>query len=179
VPQPRPTLAEVVADHWELAWDGVSQRTYFIQTSVNLHGWEYQPVMAFGDGLWTTLLGSTSQRYFVRLVHADTDSIGTLQQAKDADFDYDGIPNWFEVETLGSDPFDPSSNGGDVDSDGLPDGWELYWFGSLFQGPQDVNPHTGLTHLQSHAEGRNPNAAAVPENSSATHVGLVVFTAID
>jgi hypothetical protein len=57
--------------------------------------------------------------------------VTTEQEARDADYDGDGIPNWFEVKEIFSDPLDQNSAGGDSNTNGLPDGRELYYFGAL------------------------------------------------
>ncbi len=79
------------------------------------------------------------QRFFFRLKYVDDPSIIDLQQARDADFDGDGIPNWYEVEKEGSDPFDKAGAGGDLDFDGLADGWERFLI--------DSNPTDATTSL--------------------------------
>lgn len=166
-PQPQPTFTEVAPGAWKLAWNGVAGRTYFIQTSTDLVTWHYQPVMAFGDGIWNATLGSSSPKYFARLIYADYGWVGTLQEARDADFDNDGIPNAYEVETLGSDPFDKNSAGGDSDSNGLPDGWELFHFGGLgIADPNAVLQPDGLTNKDKAELGLNPNTDYSDENAS-------------
>jgi hypothetical protein len=117
---------------WNLDWQGVAGRTYFIQTSVDLVHWEYEPVMAFGTGLWHSLLGSLTPKYFVRLHYIDDPSVTTLQEAKDADFDGDGISNIDEITTMLTNPFRFATNGGtigdgaqDWDSDGISNADEL------------------------------------------------------
>jgi len=167
-PQPQPTLTDAALGAWTLDWVGLAGRTYFIQTSCDLETWLYQPVMAFGDGVWTIPgLGSNSPRYFVRLIYADEAWVGSLQEARDADFDNDGIPNAFEVETVGSDPFDKNSAGGDSDNDGLPDGWELYHFGSLTAAdPIAALQPDGLTNKEKAELGLNPSTDYSDANAS-------------
>jgi hypothetical protein len=121
-PQPQPTFTEVAQGAWKLDWNGVAGRTYFIQTSTDLVTWHYQPVMAFGDGVWTTTLGSSSPKYFVRLFYCDDPSVQSLEQAMNADFDNDGVSNIDEITILGTNPFLFSTNGSGV-SDGLQD-WD-------------------------------------------------------
>lgn len=176
--QPHVAFTEGSGGTWNADWEGVDNRTYFTQRSLDLVNWQFLPVLEYGAGLkGVGFSNEGASKYFFRLVYIDADWVTSEQEARNADFDGDGIPNWFEVEVLGSNPLDRDSAGGDSDSDGLPDGWELYWFGSLAQGPQDINPHTGLTHLQSHAEGRNPNVAAL--TGDGTQVSLTVFTRFD
>jgi hypothetical protein len=88
--------------------------------------------------------------------------VTTLQEAKDADFDQDGIPNWFEVETVPSDPLDGQSAGGDTDNggsgDGMADGWELYYFGATnIADPNAVLEADGLTNKEKSELGLDPN----------------------
>jgi len=56
-----------------------------------------------------------SKRFF-RLIVFDASWVTTLQEARDADYDFDGIANHFEIEDLFSDPFDRDSNGGDTEN---------------------------------------------------------------
>ena len=94
--------------------------------------WEYLPVLEYGTGLkGVGISTSGAPKYFSRLVYVDEAWVNTEQEARDADFDNDGIPNWFEVEEIGSNPLDKNSAGGDTNSNGLPDGWELSHFGAL------------------------------------------------
>jgi YD repeat-containing protein len=87
--------------------------------------------------------------------------VTTEQEARDADFDGDGIPNWFEVEEIGSDPLDRLSAGGDSDTDGMPDGWELFHFGSLSALPGTIGfplPNgDGLTNKEKAQLGLDPD----------------------
>lgn len=85
-----------------------------------------------------------------------------MQEARDADFDSDGIPNYYEVENLFSDPLDPDSNGGDADNggtgDGLSDGWEMFHFGNLTTAdPAAIGQADGLTNKEKSDLGLNPN----------------------
>lgn len=166
-PQAQPTFAATAPGAWNLAWNGAAGRTYFIQTSYDLVVWYFQPVMAFGDGVMSTTLGSSTPNYFVRLVYADDFGVTTLQQARNADFDNDGIPNCYEVENLFSDPLDKNSAGGDTDTDGLPDGWELFHFGAMnIASPNAVLQPDGLTNKDKAELGLNPNTDYSDENAS-------------
>lgn len=167
-PQSQPSFTAIAIGAWRLDWNGVAARTYFIQTSADMVNWHYQPVMTYGTGLWTIpALGSSSPKYFVRLIYADEGWVHTLQEARDADFDNDGIPNSYEVETVGSDPFDKSSAGGDTDGDGLPDGWEMFHFGGLgIADPNAILKPDGLTNKEKADLGLNPHTDY--SNASAT-----------
>ena len=148
---------------WNIDWSGVTGRTYFIQWSLDLETWAYAPVVEFETPL--TPIGTDAQgvdKYFVRLRYVDAGWVTTLQEAKDADFDSDGIPNYFEVEDLFSDPLDRESNGGDTDNggagDGLSDGWELYFFGNVTTAdPSAIGQADGLTNKEKSELGLSPD----------------------
>ena len=154
---------------WNIDWAGVAGRTYFMQWSLDLEAWSYSPMMAFGAGsgsYGTDALGA--EKYFVRLRYLDASWISNLQQARAADFDADGIPSYFEVENLFSDPLDGESSGGNSDVDGLADGWELFYFGNL----TTANPITssqpdGLTNQEKSELGLNPNIDYSDPNATA------------
>lgn len=104
----------------------------------------------------TNTLGE--EKFFVRLSYVDDTGVTTLQQARDADFDNDGIPNYYEVETLYTNPLDKNSAGGDSDNDGLPDGWEMFHFGGLnVADPNAALQPDGLTNKEKAELGLNPN----------------------
>jgi hypothetical protein len=155
--QPRLSFTVGSSGTWNADWQGVGHRVYFLQWSLDLVNWNYAPFMEFGAGLKSKGSSSTSVRFFVRLRYADADWIDTLQEAKDADFDGDGIPNLFEVETIGSDPFDGDSAGGDSDNDGMVDGWELYHYGDLSTAdPNAKHTPDGLTNKEKSEIGLGP-----------------------
>jgi hypothetical protein len=140
-------------------WAGVAKRTYFYQSSPNLLTWTFAPWMAFGDGGHHYELATPgTEKLFVRLQYVDDTAVTTLQQARDADFDNDGIPNAYELETLFTNPLDKNSAGGDSDLDGLPDGWEKFYFGSIASnnGSAILQPD-GLTNREKADLGLNPN----------------------
>jgi hypothetical protein len=145
---------------WNADWSGVVTRTYFFQWSLDLVNWHYAPLVDFGTGLKSFGINTQSEeKFFVRLRYVDDTSVTTLQQARDADFDNDGIPNYYEVEDLDTNPLDKNSAGGDSDNNGLPDGWELFYFGGL--GLADSNgilKLDGLTNKEKAELGLNPNA---------------------
>jgi len=122
----------------------------------------YAPFMEFGNGAQEYGFASTAPKVFVRLKYVDADWVTTLAEAKDADFDQDGIPNWFELETVGSDPLDGSSAGGDTDNggsgDGMADGWEIYHFGDTTTADPAVSLQPdGLTNKEKSELGLDPN----------------------
>jgi hypothetical protein len=102
---------------WNLDWSGLPELTYFVQWSVDMVNWQYAPTIEFGLGSKQTRFDTTGRnQFFVRVVGVDDASITTLQQAKDADFDHDGISNLGELtSTNPTDPFDSEDPGGDDD----------------------------------------------------------------
>lgn len=145
---------------WNADWNSTfGSRTFFAQGSTDLVNWEYLPVLEFGTGLkGAGISTSGAPKYFFRLVYVDEAWVTTEQEARDADFDGDGIPNWFEVEDIGSDPLDRSSAGGDSDADGLPDGWEKYFFAGLgVANPNIASQPDGLTNKEKAELGLDPS----------------------
>ena len=126
-------------------------------------------MMAFGAGpgsYGTDALGA--EKYFVRLRYLDASWITTLSEARAADFDADGIPSYFEVENLFSDPLDGESSGGNSDVDGLADGWELYFFGNLTTAnPSTSSQPDGLTNQEKSELGLSPNLDYSDPNATA------------
>ena len=144
---------------WNVDWSGESGRTYFVEWTLDLVHWNYAPMVEFGTGLKTFgLQTQNADKLFVRLHYVYDTTVTTLQQARDADFDNDGIPNYYEVENLGSDPLDKNSAGGDSDNDGLADGWEKFYFGGLnVADPNAIQSGDGLTNKEKSELGLNPN----------------------
>lgn len=131
-PQPQISFTEGSGGTWNTDWSGVALRTYFIEWSLDLEHWQYAPLVDFGTGLKSFGIDTQGEeKFFVRLRYVDDTTVNTLQEARDADFDNDGIPNHYEVEDLFTNPLYKESAGGDSDTDGLPDGWELFHFGDL------------------------------------------------
>jgi RHS repeat-associated protein len=126
VPQPQVLLAPEGPGSWNLQWQGVEQRTYFVQYSRDLVTWTYSPVIRHGPGPQEyEMAAAAAAGLYVRLKYPNEDRMGSLEEARNADFDGDGIPNWREIEELDADPFDVMSVGPDGDGDGMPDAWEL------------------------------------------------------
>ena len=177
-PQPQVSFTKGIGTTWNADWSGVTSRTYFAQGSVDLVNWEYLPVVEFGTGLKGAGVDTVgAPKYFYRLIYVDDTGVTTLQQARDADFDSDGIPNWFEVEEEGSDPLDKNSAGGDLDGDGLPDGWERFHFGGVgIANPNVILKPDGLTNKEKAELGLNPNvdySAPTAANPSKYNYDLV------
>ncbi len=144
--------------NWKSEWPGVAQRTYFYQWSSDLVTWHFAPFMAFGIGGHEYFMASSPQKLFARLHYVDDTTATTLQQARDADFDNDGIPNYYEVETIFTNPLDKNSAGGDSNTNGLADGWEMFHFGGLgIAVPGAILSPDGLTNKEKADLGLNPN----------------------
>ena len=125
VPQGQVEFAAGAPGSWSLRWAGVDRRTYFVQCSRDLVNWTYCPVIRHGPGLQEYEVPSVAAAgFYVRLKYPNEDLAETLEEARNADLDGDGIPNWREIEELAADPFDVASVGPDGDGDGMPDWWE-------------------------------------------------------
>jgi hypothetical protein len=140
---------------WKSEWPGVVQRTYFYQWSHDLVTWHYAPFMAFGDGGHEFFMSSSPQKLFVRLHRHDDPSVTTLQQAKDADFDGDGLSNWNEVSSTFTFPLD-----WDTDGDLIPDGLEVLLGSSpLINSAAGDDDGDGMNNAEEYLVGRNPSVA--------------------
>ena len=136
---------------WKSEWPGLEQRTYFYQWSYDLVTWHYAPYMAFGNGGHAYFMESSPQKLFVRLHRHDDLSVTTLQQAKDADFDGDGLSNWSEVFTEGTLPF-----GWDTDGDLIPDGLEVLLGSSpLINSASGDDDGDGMNNVEEYLAGRD------------------------
>ena len=144
---------------WNADWSGETGRTYFVEWSLDLVHWNYAPLVEFGTGLKSFGIETQGEeKFFIRLQFVYDTSVTTLQQARDADFDNDGIPNYYELENLGTNPLDKNSAGGDSDNNGLPDGWEMFHFGGLgIADPNAILKSDGLTNKEKADLGLNPN----------------------
>ncbi len=116
VPQPSPTLSPGASNTWNLDWEGVYGRGYFLQHSDDLVNWQYFPLMEMGWGSSIPYgFASSAERFFVRLRYTDDTA-----NFWSGDYDGDGISNWDEIHIHGTDPFNA-----DTDGDGVPDGAEI------------------------------------------------------
>jgi YD repeat-containing protein len=163
--QPQLIFTPGTSDIWNADWAGVTQRTYFFQWSEDLVTWHFAPFVEFSSGVKSYGMQTQNvEKLFVRLRYVDAPWISTLQEAKDADFDGDAIPNLFEVETLSSDPLNSESHGGDTDGDGLFDGWEeLHWGNTTEQGSGGNPDGDSLSNMEEQDLGLNPR---VKENEA-------------
>lgn len=158
-PQPQISITQGANGTWNIDWSGVALRTYFLEWSLDLVTWQYAPLVEFGTGVKSTGINTQGEpKFFVRLLCVDDTTVTTLQQARDADFDNDGIPNYYELEFLFTNPMVKESAGGDSNNDGLPDGWELFHFGGLgIAAPNAVRQPDGLSNKDKAELGLNPN----------------------
>jgi hypothetical protein len=157
--QPQVSLTATGAGTWQAAWDGVTQRTYFMQWSLDLMSWNFVPIVEYGTGAKVSgMAAQNAPKYFIRLNYVDAPWISTLQAARDSDFDNDGIPSFYEVETIGTNPLDQTSAGGDTNSNGLADGWEKFYFGGIgVANPSTIQSGDDLTNKEKSELGLNPN----------------------
>jgi hypothetical protein len=178
--QPNVSFTYGAGNTWNAVWEGVASRTYFAQGSQDLVAWEFLPVVEFGTGAKGVGVDTGGvSKYFFRLKYVDDPYVTSEQEARDADFDGDGIPNWLEVDQIGSNPLDKNSVGDDSDSDGIPDWWETKY-------NLDANDSSdatadlvgdGITNLTKYLLGRNPLVVALPDSSGVT--GLEVHTHLE
>lgn len=116
IPQPQLGLTQMGAS-LEMAWEGLTGRTYFVQVSDDLVHWWYLPVIEPGQGQtihygWSTY----GEVMYARLRYTDEPT----SDPDGDDFDGDGISNLEEVQNYETNPFSE-----DTDGDGLPDLWEI------------------------------------------------------
>ncbi len=167
-PQTQASFTAGADSTWDLDWSGVDGRTYFVKWSLDLVTWKYAPVIEFGTGMHSYGIATeNADKFFIRLCYVDDPTAITIQQARDADFDYDGIPNYYEVEEIGSDPFNSASVGTDTDNDGMPDWWESL-YGLDPNDPADANGYLvadGVTNLVKYKTGRNPLLFALADTA--------------
>ncbi|MCP5538443.1 MAG: hypothetical protein H7A51_19695 [Akkermansiaceae bacterium] len=116
--QPQPRVTPLTADTFNLDWEGITGRTYFVQYSLDLVAWQFMPVIEPGNG---TPLGygfdCGGERIFLRLKYTDEPTSNPHSD----DFDADGISNWDEVRDggTGTDPLLEDSDADGIRDDGL------------------------------------------------------------
>lgn len=153
---------------WKSEWPGADHRSYFYQWSYDLVTWHYAPYMAFGTGEHVYFMGSSSDKLFVRLHRHDDSSVMTLQEAKDADFDGDGLSNWSEVFSEGTLPF-----GWDTDGDLIPDGLEVLLGSSpLINSAIGNDDNDGMNNAEEYLAGRDPAVADPVTDASARQLDV-------
>lgn len=114
-PQPQVSLTAGMSGSWNFEWEGVVERTYFSQWSMDLVTWTYFQDIEHGPGLKPSSFNSETSKYFVRLCYTDIPT----SDPELADFDLDGLGNRAELD-IGTDPLDSDS-----DHDGISDGAEI------------------------------------------------------
>jgi hypothetical protein len=110
------TLTQGTSGTWNAEWNGVADRTDFVQWSLDLQDWHFMPVVEHGTGLRSYGFSSSSDKFFVRLEFASR----VTTDAENDDYDYDGLSNIDEVSLYDTDPLE-----WDTDGDGLSDDWEI------------------------------------------------------
>lgn len=162
-----------------IRWQGKLGRTYFIMVSDpadHLRVWHYAPTMEGGNNLEISHeVDGTADKGFFRLLYTDQPTSDPYL----ADFDNDGISNSFEVEEIGSDPFNSASVGVDTDNDGMPDWWENL-YGLDPNDPSDANGYLvadGVTNLVKYKTGRNPLVFALADTAGT--LALKVHTPLE
>ena len=161
IDQPPPLLNKGVNATSNVNWQGISGRSYFLQHGFDLQNWTYVPSMWYGEGSKNYEFSSNSSRAFFRLVFLDDPTVSSLQEAENADFDLDGLSNFYELQLLGTDPLDasdPSGTSFDLDNDGLDDFFEIENFGSLDQTAFGDADGDGVSNLEELNLGTDPTA---------------------
>lgn len=120
-PQPPLAFSQGLENTFAADWQGVEDRIYFMQWSLDLETWFYAPFIDFGDGMHSRGLAGTAPTAFYRLHYGDYPEITSLDEAMNADFDGDGLSNAFEV-AFGYDPYSASSTADGADNALDPDG---------------------------------------------------------
>lgn len=131
--QAQVSFTEGSSGTWNIDWQGVEHRVYFVQWSWDLVNWSFAPFMEFGDSAHSYGIQTEGvPKFFIRLVYYDDPALENLAQAMNADFDNDGVSNFDEVNTLGTNPLLFATNGGvvgdgaqDWDGDGISNADEI------------------------------------------------------
>jgi hypothetical protein len=162
-----------------IRWQGKLGRTYFIMVSDpadHLRVWHYAPAMEGGNNLEISHeVDGTADKGFFRLLYTDQPTSDPYL----ADFDNDGISNSYEIEEIGSDPFNSASVGADTDNDGMPDWWENL-YGLDPNDPADANGYLvgdGVINLVKYKTGRNPLVFALADTAGT--LALKVHTPLE
>ncbi|MES2995955.1 MAG: hypothetical protein V4733_04005 [Verrucomicrobiota bacterium] len=123
-PQPKVAFTRAAPGTFAADWQGVAGRIYFMEWSLDLKTWFYAPFIAFGDGMHSRGLASSTDKGFFRLRYEDDPEITSLDEAMNADSDGDGLSNIFEI-TFGYSPHNTHTTGAgadnalDVEGDGM------------------------------------------------------------
>ena len=166
------TFASWTSGTFKSTWPGVAQRTYFYQWSPDLVTWHYAPFMAFGDGGHEHFMDASPGKLFVRLHRVDDSTVTTLQGAKDADFDGDGIRNYSEVTDCHTFP-----TLWDTDGDLVPDGLEVALGTSpVLNQATDDDDGDGMKNAEEYIAGRDPAAADPVSDTSSRSLDVFNLT---
>lgn len=117
---------------WDMSWQSVVGRTYFIQCSTDLVNWTYLPTMAAGTGSQITYeIDTLNPDVNFRLAYVD---VSTSNDPSDEDFDWDGYSNLYEIQN-GRDPlvFDVGGGGDGIEPVTKPDWPETTQSGTIFR----------------------------------------------
>jgi hypothetical protein len=157
---------------WKSEWPGVTQRTYFYQWSSGLVTWHYAPFMAFGTGGHEFFMESSPSKLFVRLHRVDDATVTTLQQAKDADFDGDGLSNLSEVMDYNTFP-----TVWDTDGDLIPDGLEvLLGTSPVLNNATADDDFDGMNNAEEYLADRDPTTADPVSDASSRSLDVFNLT---
>lgn len=167
IPQPDVLFSKGFGNTWKADWPGIYGRTYFSQSTTNLEGWQYLPLIEFSDG--DRSIGGDVQgtpKFFLRLHHTDLPTTHPDLE----DFADDGIGSMVKV-MMGLNPFTPLA-WLDVDADGIHDAVEQFWFGNLTGTSGGANQDAdgnGIRDIFEIQAGRNPTTDQTADPASRTN----------
>ena len=153
-----------------VSWWGYDDKFYFIETSDDLQEWTMLPTVELGEEEAITLgFDLTEAHFFWKLQYSNDPESELLS----TDYNGIGLSAWDQLQ-LGYNPFDWV----DTDENDLHDAWEMHYFDLIGVDPSAVNPLTGLTHLTSFFQGRNPTVDSVVDPGGGI-LDLMVFTSLE
>ena len=76
--QPQISFTVGSSNTWNADWDGIDDRVYFFQWSLDLETWNYAPFMEFGTGTKSFGCEASEPKFFVRLVYYDDPNIESV-----------------------------------------------------------------------------------------------------